>query len=377
MTRNDAPAGARTTELLPPVPEPLLAAMEEAGAAFDLTEAVPEPQDAPELGWGVLGPGGIASTFATDVPAYSSGRVVAVGSRDPQRARAFVEAHPAAGKGQEVRAHSSYEKLVADPEVEAVYVATPHAFHAEHALLALEAGKPVLVEKAFTRDADQARTVLEEASRRGLFAMEAMWSRFLPGHVLTRAMVAAGVLGQVRHARADFHEPLLDVPRLVRPELAGGALLDLGVYPVGLIHSILGVPPRLTAAGRLSEQGVDLDEVVTLAYPQATAVATAGMDGLSSKTAEVVGTEARLRLGGVFFAPSVLELTWRDRSRSAVTWDARVPGGFQFEAAEVARCLAGGRTQSEVMPWRVTLEVMTMLDEVRRQLGVVYPGEGR
>lgn len=375
MTRDDAPAGTRTTGLLAPVPDSLLAAMTQAGAPFDLDEAVPEPQDAPPLAWGVLGPGGIAAAFATQVPAYSSGRVVAVGSRDLSRARSFARAHAAAGKGQEVRAHGSYEELVADPQVEAVYVATPHALHAEHALLALEAGKPVLVEKAFTRDADQARRVLDVASRRGLFVMEAMWSRFLPGHVLTRALAAAGVLGQVRHVRADFHEPLAHVERLVRPELAGGALLDLGVYPVSLVHGLLGAPQRVTASGRLSDRGVDLDEVVTLSYPQATAVATSGMDGVSSKTAEIVGATACLRLDSVFFAPSALEVTWSDRSRPAATWDARVPGGLQFEAAEVARCLAAGRTQSRVMPWATTLEVMEVLDEVRRQLGVVYPGQ--
>ena len=375
MTRDHAPFGTRTTQLLPAVPEEILSALAETGAPFDLSRDVPEPQDAPPLAWGILGAGHIAGTFMYAVPAYSSGRVVAVGSRDLDRARAFVQAYPQAGKGSTVRAFGSYEELVADPEVEAVYVATPHAFHAEHALLALEAGKPVLVEKAFTRSADQARTVLDAARDRGLFAMEAMWTRFLPGHVLARAVVDSGILGQVRHVHASFYESLLHVERLVRPDLAGGALLDLGVYPVSFVHSLLGTPQRLTAAGRLSDQGVDLDEVVTMSYPGAVASAAAGMDGFSSKIAEVVGTRAYMQLGTRFYGPSVLELTWREQSQPPATWDARLPGGFQFEAAEVARCLAAGSLESQTMPWSATLEVMDLLDEVRRQLGVVYPGE--
>lgn len=375
MTRTDAPVGTRTTDLLPAVPDEILSAVAQAGAPFDVASAVLEPQDAPPLAWGVLGAGHIAGTFMYAVPAYSSGRVVAVGSRDLDRARAFVDAYPQAGKGGAVHAHGSYEDLVADPEVEAVYVATPHAYHAEHALLALEAGKPVLVEKAFTRSADQARTVLDAARGRGLFAMEAMWTRFLPGHVLARAVVASGALGEVRHVYAGFHEPLLHVERLVRPELAGGALLDLGVYPVSFVHSLLGVPQGLSAAGRLSDQGVDLDEVVTMSYPGAVVSAAAGMDGFSSKVAEVVGTRAHLRLGTRFYGPSVVELAWRGQSQPSATWDARLPGGFQFEAAEVARCLAAGHLESQIMSWSATLEVMDLLDEVRRRLGVVYPGE--
>lgn len=378
MAADHAPApGTRTIEALPPRPEPLLAALAEAGAPFDLADAVPEPQDAPPLRWGIIGAGGIAGTFYHDAQAWSSARVVAVGSRDRDRAQAFIDDHPMEGI-EPARALGSYDELVEDPEVEAVYVATPHALHAEHARLALEAGKPVLVEKSFTRNAAEARAVLDLARERGLFAMEAMWTRFLPGQVLARHVLASGLIGEPRYVRADHYQPISDVPRLARPDLAGGALLDLGVYPVSWIHSLLGAPERVDAVGRLTESGVDLDEAVMLSYPRATGVAASGMDSRSSTTAELVGTQGRLELANRFYGPTALRVHLEPRGDAPAIdaeWDASLPGGFQLQAAEVARCLAEGRTESSVMPWSATIEVMDVLDAVRSRLGVVYPGE--
>lgn len=379
MPADHAPApGTRTIEALPPVPEPILAALAEAGAPFDLADAVPEPQDAPPLRWGIIGAGGIAGTFYHDAQAWSSARVVAVASRDRDRARAFIDAHPLDGI-EPARALGSYEELVADPEVEAVYVATPHAFHAEHARLALEAGKPVLVEKAFTRNAVEARAVLDLARERGTFAMEAMWTRFLPGQVLARHLLASGLIGEPRLVRADHYQPISHVPRLARPELAGGALLDLGVYPVSWIHSLLGAPERVDAVGRLTDAGVDLDEVITLSYPRATGVAASGMDARSATSGEVDATAGRISLAEQFYRPAPMRVVvdgegWQE-PRVDVVWDSTLPGGFQLQAAEVARCVAAGRTESATVPWSTTLEVMEILDAVRAAVGVRYPGE--
>ncbi|MBW3069285.1 MULTISPECIES: Gfo/Idh/MocA family oxidoreductase [unclassified Actinomyces] len=367
---------SRTTDRLPAIPDPVLQALADADAPFDLAAAVPEPQDAPVLRWGILGAGGIASTFATDVPAFSSGRIVAVGSRDRARAQAFIDAHPDAGKGQPVRAHGSYEALVGDPEVDAVYVATPHNFHCEQALLALEAGKPVLVEKSFARNAAEARRVFDAARATGLFVMEAMWTRFLPGQVLLRALAGSGALGELRYVRAEHLQSLEHVERLNRPELAGGALLDLGVYSVSFVHSLLGAPTSLSAAGRLSADGVDLDEAVSMTYPRALAVATSSMSAASETGGEVVGTRGRVVLPTQFYRPTRLEIVLGgSRGAPRFEWDATVPGGFQFQAAEVARCIAAGRTESGTMPWSETLAVLETMDEARRQLGVTYPGE--
>lgn len=376
MARNDAPPGTRTTELLPPLPAEFVEALAASGVASDPADVVPEPQDAPPLRWGILGAGYIAGRFAADVPAFSSGSVVAVGSRDASRARAFIDARPGMGKGDPVRAHGAYEDLVADEAVEAVYIATPHSFHAEQAVLALEAGKPVLVEKSFALNAAQARRVLERARALGLFAMEAMWTRFLPGQVLARTLISSGALGELRHVRAEHFQSLLHVERLVRPELAGGALLDLGVYPLNFIHSLLGAPEAMEVVGRLAPQGIDLHEVVAMHYAQATAVACSGMDCAGPNPAQVIGTRGRLAVDTWFYGISPVSADLYDGAgRGPVVWDARVPGHFQYEAAEVARCVAEGRTQSSVMPWSATIEVMEMMDWVRSRLGVVYPGE--
>lgn len=386
MASNDALPGTRTTDLLPPLPDLYdeLVRRADGHPGLEMADLVPEPQDAPVLRWGIIGAGGIAGKFATDVPNLSSGVVCAVGSRSKDRAQAFIDAHPGTAKGGAARAYGSYEGLLADPEVEAVYVASPHSFHHRHALAALEAGKHVLVEKSFTQSAAQAREVLAAAADRGLFAMEAMWTRFLPHDVVLRALADSGALGELRYVRAEHYQSILHVERMVRPELAGGALLDLGVYSVSLVHALLGRPGRVTATGRLTDLGVDLEDAISLEYDAARAVAVTGMDCVGCNTAEVLGTRARAQVGRAdepgcwFYTPSVLTLASSEhgsQEQTAARWDARVPGGFQFEAAEVARCVAAGRTQSPTLPWETTLAVMEIMDEMRAQVGVVYPDE--
>ncbi|MPV37570.1 Gfo/Idh/MocA family protein [Georgenia subflava] len=334
----------------------------------------PDPHDAPPLRWGILGAGGIANRFAREVPERSAQQVVAVGSRSLDRAAAFAATH---GIGS---VHGGYAELVADPQVDAVYVATPHSLHHEHALLALEAGKHVLVEKAFTRNAAEAREVLAAAEARGLFAMEAMWSRFLPHLVALRAVVASGSLGEILSVHADHGQRLDKVERLLAPELAGGALLDLGVYPVSFVHSLLGAPAGVHAAGVLTDRGVDAHEAITLTYTgeheRVVAVCTANMWARSASSASVVGTAGRIDVAGAFFVPNSFVVTPYDGERWMWPRPGDVDGGgFQHQAAEVARCVAAGELQSETMPWQATIEVMETMDEVRRQLGVAYPGE--
>ena len=187
---------------------------------------VPLPSSAPAIRWGVLGAGGIARRFATAVGEYTQSSIVAVGARSRGRAEQF------AAEFSVPRVHVGYEELVADPQVDAIYVATPHSFHAEHAGLAIRAGKPVLVEKPFTHTAPQARELAELARQHGVFAMEAMKTRHLPHMVAIRDLIANGEIGEVAYVQADHAQMLTHVPRLGDPHLAGGALLDLGVYPV-------------------------------------------------------------------------------------------------------------------------------------------------
>lgn len=336
---------------------------------------VPDPMDAPPVRWGVLGPGGIATTFAEAVRHGTASAVVAVGSRSAERAEAFAQRH-----GVD-RAHGSYEELVADPDVDAVYVASPHSEHRDHALLALRAGKPVLVEKAFTRSLAEADEVLDEARTRGLLAAEAMWSRYLPSYDVVRRTIEAGTLGEVVLVDADHAQLLFpDGPaRLARPELAGGALLDLGVYPVAFADHVLGGLEAVRAAGTLSDLGVDVTTTVSARGPGGgLAEVWCSMAAATSCRARVVGTRARLELdtGGAFYGSAChVRLVGPDETVLDEWVPDVVDHGFRYQVAEVARALADGRTETWSVPWEATRRVMATMDEVRRQVGVVYPGE--
>ncbi|WP_454085613.1 Gfo/Idh/MocA family protein [Georgenia sp. Marseille-Q6866] len=337
-------------------------------STLELTSA-PDPLDAPPLRWGILGAGGIARTFARQVPAHSSGRVVAVGSRDGARAAAFAAEHGIA------RSHEGYDELLADGDVDAVYVATPHSEHRDHALLAIAAGKHVLVEKAFTRSAAEAREVFAAAEERGVFVMEAMWTRFLPHVVAIRELVRSGAIGEVVALHADHGQRLDGDPagRLLNPALAGGALLDLGVYPLSFAHDLLGTPEAVVAAGALTETGVDGQETVLLQYAGKTqAVCSSTLWARTPCRATISGTDGVIEIEGPFYGATTFTVT---RGDEEVTVRPRHEGGFQYEAAEVARCVAEGRQQSATMSWDDTLAVLGTMDEVRRQLGVTYPGE--
>lgn len=328
-----------------------------------------DPYDAQPLRWAILGAGGIAGAFAGAVTRHTRSQVVAVGSRDLQRATRF------AGQHDIPRAHGSYEALVADPDIDAVYVATPHSEHRDHALLAIAAGRPVLVEKAFTRDAAAAQEVLAAAGAAGVFAMEAMWTRFLPHMVALRELVAAGGIGEPIGLVADHGQDMRHHPpshRLHDPALAGGALLDLGVYPVSFAHDLFGVPDRITALGSRTATGVDGQVSLALGFGEVMQASLhTTLWARTATTAVVFGTEGRVELADRFYGPTSFALVRADGD--GWTYRDHVVDGLQYEAAEVARCVAAGAQQSSVMGWQATLDVMRTLDEARRQVGVVFP----
>jgi predicted dehydrogenase len=335
---------------------------------------VPDPRSAPAIRWGILGPGGIARAFAAAVRDGTTSRVVAVGSRDAGRARAFSEDF-----GVD-RAYGSYVELVQDDAVDAIYVSSPHSEHYAHALMAIEAGKPVLIEKAFTRNAAEAREVVETGRAAGLLVAEAMWSRYLPHYDIVRQAVADGVIGEVVHVVADHSQRLFPAgpERLAAPELAGGALLDLGVYPVSFADLVLGAPNTVTARGTLTDRGVDATTAIVLTHSSGSqALISASMLGTGPCTATVTGTFGRLELAGRFYAPTTVRLSGMDGT-VVDAWDggsASHVHGFAYEAAEFARSLAAGQLETPSMPHAATLRVMETMDEVRRQIGVTYPGE--
>ncbi|MEU6285389.1 Gfo/Idh/MocA family oxidoreductase [Streptomyces sp. NPDC047028] len=332
----------------------------------------PSPLDAPVLRWGVIAPGGIAATFAEALRTHTAQRVMAVGSRDGDRARAFADRFgiPAA--------YGSYAEVAADPHVDIVYVASPHSEHHAHALMAIEAGKHVLVEKAFTRNAAEAAELIEAARARGVFCMEAMWTRCLPHMDVVRQALDLGLLGEVRMVTADhgqFMRPDVN-HRLFAPELAGGALLDLGVYPVSFASMVMGPFASVTTVGDTAHTGVDGQvSVVVTNDAGAHGVLNTTLFARTPTTATISGTRARLEIEGDFYAPSAVRLIGRSNELLGSYAPALRDGGLCFEAAEAARCVAAGKLESDLMPLDETLRVMRVLDRMRSDLGVTFPGE--
>lgn len=332
--------------------------------------SLPDPRSAPPLRWGILGAGRIARTFTTALHANTTSRVVAIGSRDRERARAFRDAHDVP------TAYDDYAALCADPQVQAVYVATPHSQHREDALLAIAAGKHLLVEKAFARSAAEAEEVFAAARDAGVFVMEAMWTRFLPHVAALHEVVDSGEIGRVVNILADHGQwfPFDAASRLFSPELAGGALLDLGVYPVSFAHDFLGVPTQVTAVGTLTSTRVDGQVAMVLDYPEdVQASLHTTLLAKTPTTASISGTEGFVHVAGSFYRPT--SFTVHRRGAEPRTLDFAEPHGLHHEAAEVARRIAAGETESPRMSWEGTLEVLRTLDAVRAQIGLTYPGE--
>lgn len=321
--------------------------------------------------WGVLGTGAIAAAFAEDLPLLGDAEVVAVGSRTQSGADAFADRFDIPQR------HGSYSELVANPEVDVVYVATPHPMHHEAALLAIAGGKHVLVEKPFTLNATQAKDLVEAARGAGVFLMEAMWTRFVPNMVEIRELLAAGALGDVRTVIADHGQSFPPDPegRLFAPKLGGGALLDLGVYPVSFSSMVLGAPSVITAVSDPAFTGVDAQTSILLQYAGGShAVLTTTLGARSANRAAIVGTEARIEIDSVFFVPTSFSVISPDGTMDRHEY-LRVGRGLRYQAAEVGRCVREGLRESPGMPLDESVQIMQILDEVRRQIHLVYPQE--
>jgi predicted dehydrogenase len=321
--------------------------------------------------WGVIGTGGIAATFAGDLTLLPDAEIVAVGSRSQAGADAFADRFAIAHR------HSSYEALARDPDVDAVYVATPHPMHRDNALLAIEAGKAVLVEKPFTINAAETRVLIDAARAQGTFLMEAMWTRFLPHVVRIRELIAAGRLGELRSLTADHGQWFPSNPefRLFAPELGGGALLDLGIYPLSFASMLFGRPTTVTAVSDKAMTGVDAQTAVVLQYDGGRqSVSFTTLETRTANRASINGREARIEIDGVFYSPTTFSIIDRDGATERVEI-AHEGHGLRHQAAEVGRCLRAGLVESPVLPLAETLSIMETLDEVRRQIGLRYPSE--
>jgi predicted dehydrogenase len=341
---------------------------------------IPNPSPAPRSGgptgavhWGILGTGFIAGLQTSDLLEHGF-TVQAVGSRNTASAQAF------AGKYRLPAAHGSYEALVHDPAVDVVYISSPHPFHHEHAMLALNAGKHVLVEKPYAMNAWQARDLARLAESRGLVALEAMWTRYLPHMVRIRELLRGGVLGEVRTVIADHNQNLPKDPahRLNDPGLGGGALLDLGIYPVSFAFDVFGAPARIQAAASMTATGVDRQTAMIFEYGSGQqAVLQCALDTAGPNRAAVIGTEGRIEIESVWYTPTAF--TRYDATGHAVErFDEPVTGrGMQYQAWEVERLISAGATGNDVLPPQGSVAVMEAVDTVRSLLGLSYPSDVR
>ena len=320
--------------------------------------------------WGILGPGGIAKAFAEDLKKLDGHSIAAVGSRTLSNAQSFANTFGGT-------AYGSYEELVADPQVDAIYVATPHPAHKENVILALNAGKPVLCEKPFAVNAVEAQQMVDAAHKNGVALMEAMWARFLPHYAQVRKIIQSGVLGKIHTIQADHGQRLADqnIPRLVEPSLAGGALLDLGIYPVSFAHMILGNPSKITSSAVLTDKGVDAQTSMIFDYADgAQAVLNTTMIEQTPCRAVVAGLNGWLEIDRTFYNPASMRVVLNDGTTTEYP-SSYVGHGLREQAEVFKQLVTSGQQQSQILNWQDTVDIMKTLDQVRSQIGLKYPFE--
>ncbi len=359
--------------------------------------------------WGILGAGHVARAFAQGLRTLPDASLVGVASRTQVTAKDFARQIPVQ------RVYKSYDELVADPLVDVIYVATPHHRHMEDCLLCLEQNKPVLCEKPFTVNAREARRLIELARKRHVFCMEAMWMRFFPAMQKARELVNSGMIGEARMLTADFGvATAYDAQsRFYDPAKGGGALLDRGVYAISLALMLFGMPDRIVSQAGMSASGVDEHSALLMHFPQGRlALLSASLSTNTGSEAAIMGTRGKLRIHAPFYCSERLSLTRYTPSvdtpasasglkqqlitglkqsrlvrrtyqhlKPLITRSERsfrlpvVGNGYNYEAAEVMRCLRAGELESKLMPLDETLRIMEIMDEVRSQWGLRYPGE--
>jgi predicted dehydrogenase len=321
--------------------------------------------------WGILGTGWIANEFAQGLAQLVDAELVAVGSRTLESAQRFGERYNAPHR------HASYEALAGDPDVDVIYVATPNPLHRKHSLLCLEAGKPVLCEKPFALNAREAAEMIEVAREKKIFLMEAMWSRFFPLMAKVRTLLADGVIGEVQMLVANlcFRFDFDPSDRRYALDLGGGALLDLGVYPISFASMIMGPPARITTLAHLGATGVDEQAGIVFSYDQgqvSTLHTSLRVD--SPVEAILMGDRGQIRIEPWWIRPDTLTLSVNGQETTTIEMPFE-GNGYQFEAAAVMDCLRANRLECDLMPLDETLSIVQTMDAIRAQWGLKYPME--
>ncbi|MFS0880390.1 Gfo/Idh/MocA family protein [Metabacillus niabensis] len=324
-----------------------------------------------QIKWGILGTGWIAKQFTEDLAHASNGIAYAVGSRTKESASTFAETHKIS------HFYGSYEELAQDPEVDVIYVATPHPFHKENVLTCLQAGKAVLCEKPFTMNAAELEELVHYAKANKLFLMEGMWTRFLPPIRKVNEWLQAGKIGEVGLVKADFGFRMDWDPkhRLLNPDLGGGALLDAGIYPVSFASMIFGSKPeKILSTAYIGETGVDEQFSIILSYPSGKMASLNGAVRLGlTNEAYIFGTNGYIHIPSFLNAKTA---TLHVSNEEAIHYtDERKSHGYTFEAEEVGRCLLDGLTESITIPLEESIGIMKILDTIRGQWGLKYPFE--
>lgn len=325
-----------------------------------------------KIRWGILGPGAIARKFAEGLSVLPDAELVAVGSRSQASADKFGDEYNVP------RRHASYAALANDPDVDIIYVATPHAMHKENSLLCLNAGKPVLCEKPFTINAAEAREVIALARSKKLFLMEAMWTRFIPAVVKTRELIASGAIGEVRMLNSHFGfraEPD-ERGRLNDPALGGGSLLDVGVYPIAFAHMVFGgAPERITSMAALDAQGIDEQAGFLLGFAGGKlAVCSSAVSTVTPYDTFVLGTTGMIKVHAPFWCSERISILREDQPDEVIDCD-RGGNGFNCEAAAAMQCLRDGQIEHPWMPLDESIAIMETMDTIRAQWGLKYPME--
>jgi predicted dehydrogenase len=324
-----------------------------------------------EFRWGILASGGIAQAFARDLSYFNHHIVAAVGSRSQESADSFAAEFPGC------TAYSSYEALVADPTLDAIYVASPHPYHVSNTVLALNAGKPVLCEKPFTINAAEARQMKAAADANGVALMEAMWARFLPHMHKVREILASGILGDIWAVEADHGQRLSDYanPRHWEPTLGGGALLDLGIYPISFAHMVLGVPDKITSSATFTDKGVDASSTVIFDYKSgAQAILTSNMMVSTPCRATICGTLGKIEIDRTFYNPTSMRVIMHDGTTTEYPNEYK-GHGLRDQALEFESVVRSGAKSSAILTPDESILIMESLDEVRKQIGLIYPSE--
>lgn len=328
-----------------------------------------------KIKWGILATGNVANNFAQALSNASDAELVAVASRTEDNASQFAD------KWGIAQYYSQYDALAHDPDVDIVYIASPHNYHYEHMLMCLNAGKHVLCEKAFTLNAPQAEECIQVAREKNLFLMEAMWMRFFPATAHLRDWLQQNVIGEIQLLQADF---CLNIPfnvehRLYNPTLAGGALLDLGIYPISFASMVMGLDAvqDVKSIAHFGNTGVDELDSIIISYPtQATAMLSCGLRAYKPREAFIMGTKGYIKVHNIFFRPDTLTLYLNGQDPETVELPFE-GNGYAHEIHEVHRCLRNNLQESPLMPLNESLTIMRFMDALRQEWGLIYPEEQR